>query len=156
MFLVLKHSINSSVAASSVEAEYQALSSAVREALWLTKLCEDLHTDIHGVKIHVDSQGALILGKNPITSSRSKHIDLQHHMIRERVADGGAVLKYQRTEEMVADVLPKLCQRRNSSGAAEEWGWTLLKMRVMTLLETTGLYNQVGPVSRLTEWLSCA
>ncbi|GIL81147.1 hypothetical protein Vretimale_12737 [Volvox reticuliferus] len=58
------------VAASSVEAEYQALSGAVREALWLSKLCDDLEVVASPMRIQVDSQGAMNLGNNPVTSSR--------------------------------------------------------------------------------------
>ncbi|GIL78814.1 hypothetical protein Vretifemale_8246 [Volvox reticuliferus] len=95
------------VAASSVEAEYQALSSAVREALWMKKLCADLGMMNGAVMIMVDSQGAMDLGNNPITLPRSKHIDVQHHMVRERIASGEVVLKYCTTERMVADTLTK-------------------------------------------------
>ncbi|GIL91628.1 hypothetical protein Vretifemale_19249, partial [Volvox reticuliferus] len=95
------------VAASSVEAEYQATSAAVREALWLRKLVGDLDLGTGAIGIWTDSQGALSLGNNPITSVRSKHIDVQHHLVRERVSRGEVVLSYCSTEEMVADVLTK-------------------------------------------------
>lgn len=95
------------VAASSVEAEYQATAAAVREALWLRKLVVDLGLSESAVKIQIDSQGALSLGNNPITSARSKHIDVQHHIVRERVNSGEVQLEYCPTEWMVADALTK-------------------------------------------------
>lgn len=95
------------VAVSSVEAEYQATATAVREALWLQKLADDLSLPKSAVEIRVDSQGALSLGNNPITSARSKHIDVQHHLVRERVNSGEVCLSYCSTEHMVADSLTK-------------------------------------------------
>ncbi|GIL49048.1 hypothetical protein Vafri_5519 [Volvox africanus] len=95
------------VAASSVEAEYQATSAAVREALWLRKLAGELGLGSDAIEIRTDSQGAMSLGNNPITSARSKHIDVQHHLVRERVSRREVALSYCSTEDMVADVLTK-------------------------------------------------
>ncbi|GIL71452.1 hypothetical protein Vretimale_2694 [Volvox reticuliferus] len=91
----------------SVEAEYQATLLAVREALWFRKLAWDLGLSKGPVAISLDSQGALSLGTNSITSVRSKHIDVHHHVVRERVSRGEVVLGYCSTERMVADVLTK-------------------------------------------------
>ncbi|GIL42120.1 hypothetical protein Vafri_142 [Volvox africanus] len=95
------------VAASSVEAEYQATSAAVREALWLRKLAGELGLGSDAIEIRTDSQGAMSLGNNPITSARSKHIDVQHNLVRERVSRREVALSYCSTEDMVADVLTK-------------------------------------------------
>ena len=95
------------VAASSVEAEYQASAAAVREALWLRKLAGDLGLAQASVSILLDSQGALSLAHNPITSVRSKHIDVHHHLVRERAARGEVELGYCPTDAMVADILTK-------------------------------------------------
>ncbi|GIL68887.1 hypothetical protein Vafri_22154 [Volvox africanus] len=94
-------------ASSSVEAEYQATSAAVREALWLRKLAGELGLGSDAIEIRTDSQGAMSLGNNPITSARSKHIDIQHHLVRERVSRREVALSYCSTEDMVADVLTK-------------------------------------------------
>ena len=95
------------VAASSVEAEYQATAAAVREALWFRKLAGDLDLNQDSINISVDSQGALSLGNNPVTSARSKHIDVQHHIVRERINSGEVRLEYCPTDRMVADGLTK-------------------------------------------------
>jgi hypothetical protein len=95
------------VAASSVEAEYQAAAAAVHEALWLRKLAADLGLARTAVSIKMDSQGALSLAHNPIMSVRSKHIDVHHHLVRERAGRGEVELSYCTTEEMVADILTK-------------------------------------------------
>ncbi|GLI71559.1 hypothetical protein VaNZ11_016806 [Volvox africanus] len=110
------------VATSSVEAEYQALSAAVREALWLNKLCGDMDINNTRMKIWVYSQGAMNLGKNPINSSRTKHVDVQHHVVRERIARGEVVLAYCRTEEMVADTLTKALPEMKFSSCRYEMG----------------------------------
>ncbi len=54
-----------------------------------------------------DNQGAIVLVKNPIGHSRTKHIDIQFHFVREAHENGLINLKYCPTEEMLADLLTK-------------------------------------------------
>lgn len=95
------------VAASTTEAEYIASASAIREALWLRKLFQDLDLDIDNILIKGDNQAALKLLKNPIVSTRSKHIDVIHHFARERMARNEVSFEYIPTASMVADALTK-------------------------------------------------
>ena len=95
------------VAASTTEAEYMAAADAVKEALWLRKLGADLQLDLGTIKILADNQSAIKLLKNPISSMRSKHIDVIYHFARERVARGDVSFEYVRTELNVADTLTK-------------------------------------------------
>jgi hypothetical protein len=98
----------SSVALSSTEAEYMALSLAAKEVYWLRALLEDLKLDQHTpTTILEDNQGAIALSRNPTAHSRTKHINIRYHFIREAVEDGKVDLVYCRTEEMVADILTK-------------------------------------------------
>lgn len=96
------------VALSSVEAEYMAATQATREAVWwrafMTELGQPPST---ATTVHSDSQGAIALAKNPEHHKRSKHIDIQHHYVREQVEAGSVVMPHIGTELMVADVLTK-------------------------------------------------
>lgn len=95
------------VALSTTEDEYMALSSAVQESLWLKQLISEISMTPDIVKIHCDNRGALELAKNNVTSQRSKHIDIRHHFIREHVFNKNVVLEYMCTEKMPADILTK-------------------------------------------------
>ena len=57
--------------------------------------------------IYEENQSAISLAKNPQFHGRAKHIDIRHHFVHEKVADGTVELKYCRTEDMVADILTK-------------------------------------------------
>ena len=54
-----------------------------------------------------DNQGAIELAKNPGHHSRSKHIDIRHHFIREAVGNKIVAMKYINTNIMAADILTK-------------------------------------------------
>ncbi|KAG3230733.1 hypothetical protein PI124_g24169 [Phytophthora idaei] len=84
------------VALSSTEAEYMALTEAAQEAIWLKAfLCElgEMKSD-DPVNIYEDNQGSIALAKNPEFHKRTKHIDIRYHFVRERVEDGQVVLQY--------------------------------------------------------------
>jgi hypothetical protein len=95
------------VAVSTAEAEYMSAASAVKEALWLRKLLDMFGMDVTPVHMFCDNQAAIKLIKHPIASMRSKHIDVQHHFVRERAARGEVVFAYCATVEMVADCMTK-------------------------------------------------
>ena len=95
------------VAASTTEAEYMAAAAAVKEGLWLRKLLIDLSIPINIISILADNQSAIKLLRNPISSLRSKHIDVIHHFARERVMRKEVAFRYVKTEDQLADCLTK-------------------------------------------------
>ena len=54
-----------------------------------------------------DNQGAICIAKNPVAHSRTKHIDIRYHYIRETLCDKIIELEYCPTEHMIADLLTK-------------------------------------------------
>ena len=97
-----------SVALSSTEAEYMALTQATKEAMWLKRFLGELN--LHkgeALTIKVDNQSCIALAKNPEFHARTKHIDIQCHFIREKVEEGEVTLEYCPTRLMVADILTK-------------------------------------------------
>jgi hypothetical protein len=100
------------VALSSVEAEYMAATEATKEAIWLRSFFNELGLKIPSpITILSDSQGSIALAKNPAVHSRSKHIDIRHHFIREQVAIGQIKMYYVPTKDMTADILTKPLSR---------------------------------------------
>jgi hypothetical protein len=96
------------VATSSTEAEYIAMATAAKEAIHLRLLLTDLGFPPNDpTTIKCDNQGAMKLAKNPVGHSRTKHIDVQHHFVREQYQAGTIKLDYIPTTDMTADVLTK-------------------------------------------------
>jgi hypothetical protein len=74
------------VALSTAEAEYIALSVAVRKAVWLHKLLIDLFDhEMDPTIIHCDNQSCVKLSENHVFHNRSKHIEIKYHYIRDMV-----------------------------------------------------------------------
>ena len=95
-------------ALSSMEAEYTALSEAVREGHWLRSLFFKLgFTQVLPTMIWGDNEGSIAMMKNPQFHKRSKHIGLQYHSIREQVHKGEIIVKNCRTQNQTMDVLTK-------------------------------------------------
>jgi hypothetical protein len=94
---------------SMTEAEYMASTQATKEAIWMTKAMKELRymKEKKAMVIRCDNQGAISLTKNPKQHARTKHINVQHHFVREQVEIGEVTFEYCSTEEMVADVLTK-------------------------------------------------
>lgn len=96
------------VALSTAEAEYMAVSEAAAEAIWLRRLITSLGFKPEGpTTIKQDNQACIALAQDPVSHKRSKHIDIRHHFIRERVADGTLRVEYCPTYLMLADLLTK-------------------------------------------------
>ena len=99
------------VALSSTEAEYMAVTDASKEAIWLRRLYEEIRpnpqTRPNPQCIFVDNNGAIELAKNQRQNDRSKHIDIKHHFIREAVESKLVELKRVDSKENTADILTK-------------------------------------------------
>lgn len=97
------------VALSSTEAEYVALSSAVRETLWITQLREEITGQKvdEPVVVYCDNQSSIKLASSEAYRPRTKHIDIRLHHVRDQVEAGVIQLKYIHTDKQVADSLTK-------------------------------------------------
>jgi Reverse transcriptase (RNA-dependent DNA polymerase) len=97
-----------SVALSSTEAEYIAAAHATKEAIWLRRLLTDFGIDTYSpTTLYIDNQSAIAIARNPEFHDRTKHIDIRHHFLREKVEDNQVALEYVPTNEQIADVLTK-------------------------------------------------
>jgi hypothetical protein len=101
--------LQTTVAASTCEAEFIAGARAVKEALSLRKLIFDLSGKWQAVKILMDNQSALVLIKNPAAGAqnRTKHIDVAYNFARHRVQVGQIEACFVPTQKMIADIFTK-------------------------------------------------
>ena len=63
------------------------------------------------IKVFVDNDGAIKLASNPLSSARTKHIDVRFHFVRELVSSGIIAVEYVPTNEQRTDILTKALVR---------------------------------------------
>lgn len=111
------------VALSSTEAEYMAMASCVQDSIWLKQFVCELDKNFDGpVKLFCDNQSAISLAKCDGFRQRTKHIDIRHHYLREKVEDSTVVIEYVPTSEMAADNLTKAVPKAKHEFCSKEMG----------------------------------
>eukprot|EP00252_Welwitschia_mirabilis_P018561 TRINITY_DN4120_c1_g1_i6.p1 TRINITY_DN4120_c1_g1~~TRINITY_DN4120_c1_g1_i6.p1 ORF type:complete len:221 (-),score=23.51 TRINITY_DN4120_c1_g1_i6:406-1023(-) len=68
---------------STAEAEYIAAGACCAQLSWMRQMLVDFGVEIPTIKMYCDNTSAINIAKNPVQHSRTKHIDIRHHFIRE-------------------------------------------------------------------------
>ncbi|GJW87993.1 hypothetical protein Tco_0163333 [Tanacetum coccineum] len=138
------------VVISSTEAEYIALSGCCAQVLWMRSQLTDYSFGFNKIPMYCDNKSAIALCCNNVQHSRSKHIDIRFHFIKEQVENGVVELYFVNTEYKLADIFTKALGREriefiiNKLGMrsftpetlkqledeAEEYWWHLFKYHV--------------------------
>jgi hypothetical protein len=96
------------IALSTVEAKYIAQAHTMKEALWLCSFVSEIRNEpVRAITINSDNEGAIALLKDNKFHSRTKHIDVRYHFIREAVEDGKVSVVYIPTDENPVDIFTK-------------------------------------------------
>nr|AII99795.1 copia-type retrotransposon polyprotein [Sinapis alba] len=99
------------VSHSSAEAEYRAMSDALKEVKWLRKLLHGFDIKQVSTRFFCDSKAAIYIATNPVFHERTKHVENDCHAVRDAVRDGLIILHHIRTNEQIADILTKALGR---------------------------------------------
>ncbi|XP_031638169.1 secreted RxLR effector protein 161-like [Contarinia nasturtii] len=112
----------STIALSTTEAEYMAATVAAQEAIWLKQFYQEYQRCNQPIMLFCDNKGAIDIAKNDSYRARSKHIDIKHHFIREKLNEKTISLQYLSTDQMVADSLTKAVPKEKNDFCATEMG----------------------------------
>ncbi|GJW93146.1 putative ribonuclease H-like domain-containing protein [Tanacetum coccineum] len=95
------------VATSTTEAEYVAAASGCGQVLWIQNQLLDYGYNFMNTKIYIDNNSAICIVKNPVFHSRTKHIEIRHHFIRDCFEKKLIYVDHIHTDDNVADLLTK-------------------------------------------------
>ena len=95
------------VSLSTAEAEYIAAGSSCSQLLWMKQMLGEYNVQQDVLTLYCDNISAINISKNPIQHSRTKHIDIRHHFIRDLVEDNIVTLEHVATENQLADIFTK-------------------------------------------------
>ena len=84
-----------SISLSTVEAEYIAAASCCTQVLWMKQNFQDLQVQFsEPIPIFCDNTSAISISKNPVMHSKTKHIPIKYHFVREKVTEKNIKLEY--------------------------------------------------------------
>ncbi|XP_021755972.1 uncharacterized protein LOC110721148 [Chenopodium quinoa] len=96
------------VATSSSEAEYRCMSSTTHELKWLKALLLSMGVQHpKAIKLFCDNQSTIHIARNPVFHERTKHIDINCHIVRDAIIEGLIAPSYVSTKEQLADIFTK-------------------------------------------------
>jgi len=96
-----------SVALSTAEAEYIAADACCAQILYMKQTLLDYGVVLDKVPLLCDNESVVKLANNPVQHTRTKHIDIRHHFLRDHVAKGDISLENVGTENQLADIFTK-------------------------------------------------
>ncbi|GJY49219.1 retrovirus-related pol polyprotein from transposon TNT 1-94 [Tanacetum coccineum] len=124
-----------STSISSTEAEYIAMSGCYAQILWMRSQLSDYGFAYNRIPLYYDNKSAIALCCNNVQHSRSKHIDIRHHFIREQVEKGVVELYFVRTEYQLADIFTKALPRERFEFILPRLGMKCMKPETLKSLQ---------------------
>nr|GFA08590.1 copia protein [Tanacetum cinerariifolium] len=94
-------------ALSIAEAEYVSLSACCAQVLWMRTQLMDYGFHFNKILIYCDSKSAIAISYNPVQHSRTKHIAVRYHFIKEHIEKGTNELYFVKTDYQLADIFTK-------------------------------------------------
>ena len=95
------------IALSSCEAEFMALSEVCRELMWMCRFLDEIGIEYHTPEIHCDSSSAIRWAEDPVQHQRNKHVELKYYYCRDLVADEKVRIFKIHTTKQCADIMTK-------------------------------------------------
>ncbi|GJW78083.1 hypothetical protein Tco_0139765 [Tanacetum coccineum] len=133
-----------SLAISMIEAEYVSAEKACQQALWMKQALSDYGIRLDDVSILCDNKGAIDLSKNPVQHSRTKHIEIHHHFLRDNVQKGNISIEKVASEDNIADIFTKPLKR-------EVFNYLRLGLGMMELIMDKTFYSSEWSLSSLDD-----
>jgi hypothetical protein len=96
-----------SVGLSMAEAEYVAAGSCCAQLIWMRQTLKDYGYNMNYIPLLCDNESAIKIAYNPCEHSRTKHIDIQHHFLRDHAIKGDIVISHVGTNDQLADIFTK-------------------------------------------------
>jgi hypothetical protein len=96
-----------SVALSTAEAEYVTAGSCCAQLLWMRQTLNDYSYTMNHIPLLCDNESAIKIAYNPCEHSRTKHIDIRHHFLRDHAIKGDIVISHVGNNDQLADIFTK-------------------------------------------------
>ncbi|GJY52882.1 hypothetical protein Tco_0444546 [Tanacetum coccineum] len=123
-----------SIAISSTEAEYIALSGCCAQMLWMRSQLTDYGLGFNKIPLYYDNKSAIALCCNNFQHSRSKHIDIRYYFIKEQVKNEVVELYFVKTEYQLVDIFTKALGRERLEFLINKLGMRSMSLEMLKRL----------------------
>ncbi|GJU08347.1 hypothetical protein Tco_1124777 [Tanacetum coccineum] len=124
-----------STAISTTNAEYISMSECYAQILWTRSQLIDYGFAFNKIPLYCDNNSAIALCCNNVQHSRSKHIDIRHHFIREQVEKGGVELYFMTTDYQLADIFTKALPKERFEFLLPRLGMKSMTSKILKRLQ---------------------
>jgi hypothetical protein len=108
------------VALSTAKAEYIAAGHCCPQLLWMRQTLRDYGYKLSKAPLLCDNESAIRMADNPVEHSRTKHIDIQYHFLRDHLQRWGIEIAYVNTKNQLADIFTKPLDEKTFSKLRNE------------------------------------
>ncbi|GJS72028.1 hypothetical protein Tco_0704869 [Tanacetum coccineum] len=131
------------------KAEYIAMSGCCAQILWMRSQLKDYGFLFNKIPLYCDNKSAIALSCNNVQHSRSKHIDIRHHFIREQVENGVVELYFVEINYQLADILIKALLREHFEFLLPRLGMKSLTPETLKRLQEEDYESMKCPIEHL-------
>ena len=135
------------VSLSTAESEYIAAGSCCAQLLWMKQTLKDYGIHLKQVPLYCDNESAIKIANNPVQHSKTKHIEIRHHFLRDHVVKEDIDIIHVNTEEQLADIFTK---------PLDEKRFCKLRCELNILESSNVLWSGTHPNPYAYWWLRCA
>jgi hypothetical protein len=128
-----------SVALSTVEAEYIATGHCCAQLLWMRQTLKDYGYKLSKVPLLCDNESAIRMADNPVEHSRTKHIDIWYHFLRDHQQKGDIEIAYVSTHNQLANIFTKPLDEKTFSKLRNE----------LNILDSRNFYWNIAHIANL-------
>nr|GFB37839.1 retrovirus-related Pol polyprotein from transposon TNT 1-94 [Tanacetum cinerariifolium] len=121
-------------ALSTAKAEYVSLSACCAQVLWMRTQLTDYYFHFNKIPIYCDSKSAIAISCNPVQHSRTKHIAIRFHFIKEHVEKGTIELYFVKTDYQLADIFTKALPTDRINYLVRRLGMRILSLKELERL----------------------
>ena len=116
-----------SISLSNTKAEYIAIATCCTQVSWMIQTLADLEVKYNAsIPIHCDNTSAISVSKNHVFHSKTKHIPIKYHLLREQVTNTVVSLHYIPSKDQIADIFTKLFAKDQFEYLQQKLGMALL------------------------------
>ena len=129
------------------ESEYIATGSCCAQLLWMKQTFKDYGIQMKQVPLYCNNESAIKIANNPVQHSKTKHIEIHHHFLRDHVAKEDTDIIHVNTEEQLADIFTKPLNEKR---------FCKLRCELNILESSNVLWSGTHPNTYAYWWLRCA